>query len=172
MSQRIRYLRSSVAMVAVVAMVLPAPLQAVLADGCRCDCCAEREAFPGDATHRCDPSAIARSDRLQTADSVDRAPGTHCPCCAATAQHDDTAGGDHGIECRRCPRHSKRHPAEVLWARLMNVNKKGKQKALLLATDCLHPAPCRIAQRRPMPDDLLAFMPATERCTVLCRFLL
>jgi len=94
MSQRMCYLRNSVTMVAILAIILPAPLQAALAGDCRCDCCAEPEAVPGDGTLRCDPIATAPSDRLQTADTVDGTPAARCACCGATAQHDDPAGDD------------------------------------------------------------------------------
>jgi hypothetical protein len=171
MSQRMCYLRNSVAMVAVVAMILPAPLQAVLAATCHCDCCAEPEAVPGDATRRCDQRASARPDRFQTADYLDCTAAAHCPCCGATAQPDDTARGNDSTECRRCPCHSKRHSAAALRAQLTNLRKKGKPKTSLLAADYPRRAPARIAGRRPTPDGLLSFMPATERCTVLCRFL-
>ena len=145
MSRQKRYLRITVTTIALVAVVLTAPLQAALAAAPRCDCSAQAEAGPADV---------------------------HCPGRAATAQTDDSRPVDDAVECRPCPWHSKRDALAMLWARWMNGKKKGKPKPLLLASDCPHGMPARFSQQGPTPDGMLAFLPAWERCPVLCRFLL
>ena len=153
------------AMLAMVSMLLSAPLQAALASRCRCDCCAEVEAAPGNATHSCDPCASDRPDGLQTADAVQRTPADYCPCGATIPRP------KHGMECRCCTGDTPWRSLGALRARLANLKKKGKHPAPILAPDCSRRAESRIAPRRLTPDWLLLFMPATERCALLCRFL-
>jgi len=161
-----RRFQNSVASIAVLAMILPAQFQAVVAGTCCCACCASPDTVSGDATNERDANASAGSDRLQIGNSSDGTLAGLCPCCAGRARPADNIG------CGACTCHTRWHAVAALRARLTNLKKTGKKWAPVLRADCLGRASTPMAQRLATPNCSPVDVRATELCTVLCRFLL
>ncbi len=154
----LRFRKSAVSL-AVLALILPAQLQAVRAGTCRCACCTAPEENPDDAS-RCNP---AGSDAVRAFTSAD------CACGGWVCSGERSGTSDQPI-CGCCTCHSQWDAASAFPPLLKKPKSAHGHGPSITTTNPGHRASGDLTRRRAALDRRFPCGPTNDLGTLLCRF--